>query len=62
MISRKFVRRYLEIKDMLECGMINKVRYKLLILDLCDEYRVDPAKLAEYNMDLEPKKINYGSP
>lgn len=58
MISREFVQKYLDVKDMLESGIINEVRYKLLILDLCDEYKVDPAKLTEYNMDLEPKKFN----
>lgn len=57
MISREFVHKYLEVKDMLKSGIINEVRYKILILELCDEYKVAPAKLAEYNMDLEPKKF-----
>jgi len=30
----------------------------VMMLDLCDKYNVDPAKLAQYNMDIEPRKIN----
>lgn len=58
MISREFVQKYLEVKEALERRMINEVRYKILILALCDEYKVDPAKFADYNMVLEPKKFN----
>ena len=57
MISREFVQKYLEVKDMLEHEEITEAAYKKLILELCDDYDVDPAKLVEYNMDLEPRKF-----
>lgn len=60
MISREFVQKYLDIQESLKYGAITDTRYKILILQLCDEYNIDPATLAEYNMDIEPKKFNYG--
>lgn len=58
MIPKEFVRKYLEIKDMLESGTVNEIKYKILILNLCDEYKVDPAMLSEYNMEVEPKRFD----
>jgi len=60
MISREFVRKYLEIQDMLERREVAAERYTELIISLCAKYQVDPAKLAEYNMNLEPRKFEYG--
>jgi len=57
MINREFVQKYLDIKDMWEHETINETRYKTLILNLCDKYRINPEKLAEYNIDIEPRKI-----
>lgn len=61
MISKNFVQKYLDVKEMLEKEKISAEKYTALILTLCNEYRVNPAKLAEYNMDLEPKKLDYGN-
>jgi len=58
MITREFVQKYLNIKEMLDRKEIDSAKYKDIILKLCCIYQVDPAKLAEYNMDLEPKKLN----
>jgi hypothetical protein len=58
MISREFVQKYLDVKDLLECGKINDTKYTELILDLCDEYDIDPLKLAEYNMNIRPKRFD----
>ena len=57
MISREFVQKYLEIKEMLEKEEITGERYTALILALCQDYNVDTAKFVEYNMDLEPRKF-----
>jgi len=57
MISREFVKKYLDVKDMLESGEITGERYTALILALCQEYHVVPAKLVEYNMDVEQRKF-----
>jgi len=57
MIPREFVQKYLDVKDMLEHGEIDGTKYKAMIIKLCCVYQVDPAILAEYNMDLDPKPI-----
>jgi hypothetical protein len=57
MITKEFVQKYLNIKDLLKCKAITGAKYTALILNLCDKYKVDPAILAEYNMDIEPRKI-----
>jgi len=57
MISREFVRKYLDVKELLEKEKMTKEKYRALIIDLCCEYCIDPAILAEYNMALEPKKF-----
>jgi len=59
MISREFVQKYLDLKEMLDYKAITETRYKILILELCAKYNVPPEKLAEYNMDIEPRKFNY---
>ena len=58
MITREFVREYLNVKEMLERNEITAARYTSMILDLCDEYGVAPAKLAENNIVLEPKRFD----
>ena len=58
MISKEFVQEYLDIKERFEYESITEMRYKVMMLDLCDKYKVDPSKLAQYNMDIEPRKIN----
>lgn len=60
MISREFVQKYLNIKDMLKHKAITETKYTTLILNLCEKYKIDPTKLAEYNIDIEPKNFNYG--
>ena len=58
MITREFVRKYLNVKEMFERNAITATRYTAMILDLCEEYGVDLAKLEENNMILEPKNFN----
>ena len=58
MITREFVQKYLDIKEKFEHKQITEIRYKISILELCDEYDIEPAKLSEYNMDIEPKKFH----
>jgi len=58
MITSEFVQKYLDVKERFEYESITETRYKVMMLDLCDKYNVDPAKLAQYNMDIEPRKIN----
>jgi len=58
MISKEFVQKCLDVKEMLDYEAITELKYKILILDLCHKYEVDPAKLAEYNMDIEPRKFD----
>ena len=57
MIPREFVQKYLDVKEQLEKGKITAEKYTALIIKLCCIYQVDPATLAEYNMELEPKKF-----
>ena len=57
MIPIEFVKKYLDVKEQLEKGKITEEKYRVLIIKLCCLYQVDPAKLAEHNMELEPKKL-----
>ena len=59
MISREFVRKYLEVKENLEKKVITVNEYKDLIIKLCVEYQIDPAELAEYNMEAVPRKFDF---
>jgi len=58
MITSEFVQKYLDVKERFEYESITEMRYKVMMLDLCDKYKVDPTKLAQYNMDIEPRKTN----
>ena len=58
MITREFMQKYLEIKELLESKEIDGTKYTAMILKLCCIYQVDPAKLAEYNMDLKPRNFD----
>ena len=57
MISREFIQKYLDVKEMLEKTEITDEQYTAFVIRLCCEYQVDPTKLKEYNMDLEPRKF-----
>jgi hypothetical protein len=58
MITSEFVQKYLYIIERFEYESITEMRYKVMMLDLCDKYKVDPSILAQYNIDIEPRKIN----
>ena len=60
MITKELVQKYLAVKEMFEKCKITGERYTELIIRLCCEYQVGPEKLAEYNMDLEPRKFKMG--
>jgi len=61
MLNKKFVQKYLNIKELLKNRKITNEKYKSLILCLCDNYNVPLKKLIEYNMDIEPRKFNIKS-
>jgi len=58
MITREFVQKYLNIKELLERKEIDDVKYRAMIIKLCCEYQIDPVILTEYNVNLEPKKFD----
>jgi len=57
MIPKEFVQQYLETKEMFDKKKITAAQYTDFIIKLCSKYQVDPSKLEEYNMELEPKRF-----